>query len=971
MVPEEFESAFALSALGSVDLRDGQGGRVGAILVQPKRLGLLVRLAHAGESGIPRELLLAEFWPEYSEARGRNALRQAIHFLRGRLGAASIRSDDQTVALEPGAVVYDAHRFGAAIADGDDSAALALWRGPFCDGLHVAGAPQFEEWLEGERSRLRTAAAAAAWRMSRAASDAAALRWAELACEIVPWDEPGVRALIEWHLRFDDHAGARRVYERFAEWLRVEFDSAPSKATNNAVAAARDEAPAAPASRPFANAASGQPAPIAVAATHHAPAPAPAAALPSTRRRWHRWASAATAAVLTVSVLLGLRWRRVAAEGVPMRIAVLPFTVSGDERLTYLGEGMVALLARRLDGLGELRVVDERVLLRRLTTSDAAGADQSGPARKIALGLGATHVVTGRVTATAQRVEIVATIERGDGSPEAVLRAEARGEDDFLRAIDAVARQIVALRSTGSSRLTREAALSSTSLSAVRSWLEGERAYRAGEYAAAADAFDRAIGVDSTFALAHYRYSLATAAASAGRSNAARRSLPAALRHSKQLSAHDQLMVRALYEQWYGSTAKAEQMYREAVAEKDDDAEAWFELGDLTFHTAPWSGRPMSMARPAFDRVLALDSTNLEAVTHLARIAAVEADTARLAALVARETALRAPSAVPGEIAWLQAIVLRNTAATSRMMRSLASATDQVALDYAWKAASLAGDPDVAARTLRPRTEGDRPSTFRATAMLSMAHFEAARGRPAATELWLDRTRPYHAAFSMLTEATLLAVAVPQESVVASSATRLTAFTDYSLRRAAAPLGQDSVFERLSRSYLEATVAALRHDTAGASRFASALVGLPPFSTTNQRLFDRFTLMASIRARLAAGDSVGALKQLDSQRGDANASNDVMNVNGEVRLLHARLLAAAGRTAEALTLLGSIPENAGFDAALVPSARLLRAQLLERAGDRATAAREAAAVLLVWRDAEPGMRGEVEAARAIQNRARR
>src|SRR5262249_1356626 len=44
----------------------------------------------------------------------------------------------------------------------------------------------------------------------------------------------------------------------------------------------------------------------------------------------------------------------------PATIAVLPFAVRGDPRFGYLGEGLVALLATKLDGAGEIRTVDPR-----------------------------------------------------------------------------------------------------------------------------------------------------------------------------------------------------------------------------------------------------------------------------------------------------------------------------------------------------------------------------------------------------------------------------------------------------------------------------------------------------------------------------------------------------------------------------------------------------------------------------------
>ena len=40
------------------------------------------------------------------------------------------------------------------MAANDPSSAVAVYRGPFLDGFYLAGAPEFERWVEAERTRL-------------------------------------------------------------------------------------------------------------------------------------------------------------------------------------------------------------------------------------------------------------------------------------------------------------------------------------------------------------------------------------------------------------------------------------------------------------------------------------------------------------------------------------------------------------------------------------------------------------------------------------------------------------------------------------------------------------------------------------------------------------------------------------------------------------------------------------------------
>src|SRR5215472_6672419 len=78
-----------LRVLGPIELLDAQGNELRAILAQPKRLALLVYLA-AGSGGFHRrDTLLGLFWPELDERRGRDALNQAIRFLRKELGGST------------------------------------------------------------------------------------------------------------------------------------------------------------------------------------------------------------------------------------------------------------------------------------------------------------------------------------------------------------------------------------------------------------------------------------------------------------------------------------------------------------------------------------------------------------------------------------------------------------------------------------------------------------------------------------------------------------------------------------------------------------------------------------------------------------------------------------------------------------------------------------------------------------------
>lgn len=235
-----------LQTLGAVDLRDSEGVEVRSILVQPKRLGLLVYLALAGAGRFRRrDMLISMFWPELDEEHARGALRQALRFLRHELGAGALVSrGDEEIGVDPLVLQCDALEFGAAIDREDWSRALEKCRGELLAGLFVGEvSPEFERWLEEERLGLRRRTAQAAWALVEAAlareDPVAAIPWARRAVELFPDDEAGLRRLMRILDRRGDRAGALQVYETFRRRLQAEYEASPAPETEALLAAIR------------------------------------------------------------------------------------------------------------------------------------------------------------------------------------------------------------------------------------------------------------------------------------------------------------------------------------------------------------------------------------------------------------------------------------------------------------------------------------------------------------------------------------------------------------------------------------------------------------------------------------------------------------------------------------------------------------------------------------------------------------
>lgn len=227
-----------LSLLGRTDLLDGNGQRLDALVAQRKRFALLAYLAATSGKGFHRrDRLLLMFWPEEEQERARASLRKAIHVLRHALGEGVIvsRGDDE-IGFASEAVWCDAVAFGEAVAQGKHARALELYRGDLLEGFFIPGHGDFESWMEGERSRLRTTAARTAWsladRFETDRSITMATQWARRAAELSGIeDERAVRKVIALLARAGDRAGALATYEVFRKRLATVFEVAPSRET--------------------------------------------------------------------------------------------------------------------------------------------------------------------------------------------------------------------------------------------------------------------------------------------------------------------------------------------------------------------------------------------------------------------------------------------------------------------------------------------------------------------------------------------------------------------------------------------------------------------------------------------------------------------------------------------------------------------------------------------------------------------
>jgi DNA-binding SARP family transcriptional activator len=135
--------------------------RAGAAVAVGRRQtrALLFRLAAQG-GAVSRAHLCHLFWPDLHEGTARRNLTRVLVNLREALGEAEpvVVADSDTIAVDATAVWRDTAEFLRLAAVPDTPAragalrqAVALYRGPFLDGVALGNCPEFEAWADGER----------------------------------------------------------------------------------------------------------------------------------------------------------------------------------------------------------------------------------------------------------------------------------------------------------------------------------------------------------------------------------------------------------------------------------------------------------------------------------------------------------------------------------------------------------------------------------------------------------------------------------------------------------------------------------------------------------------------------------------------------------------------------------------------------------------------------------------------------
>ena len=671
---------FRLLTLGGLRLFDSSGA---SAVPQRLRLALLTALAAAGNRGVTRDKLLALFWPESPNERARASLDQLLYSIRHQLGDDVFEHGPDPVTLNSIRITSDLSDF---LDEGiEESAALALYQGPFLDGFHLGGTTGFDAWADTEREQLgeryRTMLVhAAETAEGRGHLDEALGHYRSLAaCD--PLNTRAVLGLMRTMAVSGDSAGALRQAQVHEAQLREEFDAAPDPMVGVLVEQIR----------------AGELQAELVPPARHAleyGTESDSARTPNERsgmgRRRHRLALGLGMSAILLVLLIGAVASRVSGHADSAtggtRVIVTPFSVMGQEVSSYrwLEESLVDLMSSTLDGVAGLKAVDPRFALsvwRRVQLEGSSTREPHSEAMELAR---ATYAVSGRVLVLQDGgLEITATL-----LPSRAARggsATVRGPVDSLGSLVTTLASQLALAIAGEVP-DRVGAVGSASFPVVRAYLEGRAAGRHGEVDAAVSAFRNALSADSTFAPAALELAAvlgwlptrAVLTTAWGRTTVGvptgpgsawppeyvptwHRAIRLATRYQGNLSGPDRQLLLALAGRHYpGPTTVGELLadWEKAATEFPDRPEVHFALGLLLLHRAPVLGVPETRerARAQFERALELDDDYVQPLFALMETAGQGNETDRVRAYAERFLKLVPEGELAEYVRWRDAV---------------------------------------------------------------------------------------------------------------------------------------------------------------------------------------------------------------------------------------------------------------------------------------------------------------------------
>lgn len=573
---------------------------------------------------VSREQLVDMFWGDEDEDRARHSLSNALSSLRGFLGATAIATRQTDVGLSSDARLgIDALEFNAACEASDHERAVALYTGPFLDGVFVPNSSRFDGWVARERARFERqflhACEAHCTTLSRAR------RWDECAAVAARWLDalPPSRAAAIMMLSALAAPGTKEAlhtalnaYDVLVRRLELDYESPPDPRVTLLAAGFREQmllAPdiavpeadgAAPASSAAPNAAaetSSSPVAIAAPAT---PAHAAQSHEPNRRRRWQVWLGGA---VIVAGAIAALGYRTMLARhsaAAPRMRPLVAVTnvvnVRRDTSIAWLEDGLKQMIAADLSNSSAIDVVPpsrvQDVLVRAgYPSGTAISTDQ---AADVARRVNATLAVSAELSHGGGGYVVgIDVFNVADGK---LLRMSTVTGTDILSVADAAAARVLDVVNSAAGT-PHFADIETSSPEAYKHFVRGMQASAAGQFPEDEHEMDAALALDPGFVSAiTARRDIAIRHGELG---IAAQMDSAFGRHANRASNWDRLMDDASHAYHGGEVARAEALARNIVRTYPDDPRGYVFLSDVLMDHGHWLS-----ADTVLQAELALDS---------------------------------------------------------------------------------------------------------------------------------------------------------------------------------------------------------------------------------------------------------------------------------------------------------------------------------------------------------------------------
>jgi tetratricopeptide (TPR) repeat protein/TolB-like protein len=316
---------------------------------------------------------------------------------------------------------------------------------------------------------------------------------------------------------------------------------------------------------------------------------------------------------------------------------VVPFdNLARNQEVDWLRGASVNLLYLDMSRWRDIRVIDdERVsdLIREIPEAGGTHPLSLNAGLAIAKRAGAGRLVMGDLLKLGNRTAVTAKVyDVRNGQRVRSVREETAVQDSIMPLFGKLARRILNVAPPEGATL---GAHGTSRVDAYQEYIAGVAALNHFDVIEARQRLERALALDSTFALAHYKMSIVVGWDDGGDRAGIRSHAEAAGRLSANLPSRERALIAGQLWHARGDEGRACQEYAELIRADSSDVEAWYGLGECSYHDGiveAVGGDTTNMrfrgswARSirAFERVLELDPTYHLAYQHIVDILTTE-----------------------------------------------------------------------------------------------------------------------------------------------------------------------------------------------------------------------------------------------------------------------------------------------------------------------------------------------------------